>query len=547
MNSKQYNNIINHTLVNEQVAQTGDSLAIARAIFNNMGVALPSGDLSEIMEVLETDDYMGWRACTSENAQRAANSGIAAIGIGENQIVVVAAEDEEGLLVQTASVMTVDEMSVSFDTSNFQYYVYYVSSSTTWYIQAIMNTADVCIFTKPEVNDSTNLRDADRNPVKLKKDDPQTIPLMQNDPINVNGCEWYRILYNGMVTYVAADCCTKTEMLPWNIPAVKEMEVDEDSGVGLAVRSTPFSDDDDNLITRLPDRAVVEIMYDVKQNGKWYAVRATTEDGETTYGWSSSTYLKEYVDLFAHSLTPSKILAVLDNIDNCSTSIITASRKPAAKGMARVLLAKGYAPSLVAGVIGNIVHEGDIGHFESAVFSDPSKKKDYLVYMDTNYNGLNFYTNNYSNKKIYNVNFRDAYNMIYDIHTRTNGTWKIDNSRLGFGLGCIQWTFGRTYTLANLYLQEANGADMITEEQAANAEAKMIEREFEYDSFHEYIKEWAISMEATDSVDTVAAAEAAGRFLCVHYLSPSDPDGSKANARSQRAGRIFSTIMAPVI
>lgn len=107
MNKEQYNNIIDLTLEQEQSAQTEDSLATARAIFNNMGVALPNGSMEDVYKIIKTNDYMGWKACSKEEAQESANNGIAAIGINEEQIVVLAAIDEEEPLTESSSVMTI--------------------------------------------------------------------------------------------------------------------------------------------------------------------------------------------------------------------------------------------------------------------------------------------------------------------------------------------------------------------------------------------------------------------------------------------------------
>ena len=95
MNKKQYNNVIENTLKHEQSAQTDDSLATARAIFDNMGVALPQGDIKTVYETIKTDNYMGWKSCTMQEAQAAADRGVAAIGISEDRIVVLLAIDEE--------------------------------------------------------------------------------------------------------------------------------------------------------------------------------------------------------------------------------------------------------------------------------------------------------------------------------------------------------------------------------------------------------------------------------------------------------------------
>ena len=121
MNKKQYNNIINLTLKQKKEEQAENSVSTARAIFKNMGVALPQGNCAEIADVLKNDDYMGWKSCTAEEAQDAANRGIAAIAISDDDIVVLAAEDEEPV-AETASVMTLSNASKT--TSSARYYSY---------------------------------------------------------------------------------------------------------------------------------------------------------------------------------------------------------------------------------------------------------------------------------------------------------------------------------------------------------------------------------------------------------------------------------------
>ena len=127
MNKKQYNNIIDHTLKHEH---TEDSLSTARAIFNNMGVALPNGDMKEVYETVKTDNYMGWKSCTMQEAQSAADNGTAAIGISEDRIVVLAGTDEEEPVAQTASVMTFDENTSAFAVNGLEYYSYSYGTTT---------------------------------------------------------------------------------------------------------------------------------------------------------------------------------------------------------------------------------------------------------------------------------------------------------------------------------------------------------------------------------------------------------------------------------
>ena len=121
MNKKQYNNVIENTLKHEQ---TDDSLSTARAIFDNMGVALPQGDMKTVYETIKTDNYMGWKSCTMQEAQEAADNGTAAIGISEDRIVVLAGTDEEEPVSQTAEVMSLDENTSAYAVAGLEYYSY---------------------------------------------------------------------------------------------------------------------------------------------------------------------------------------------------------------------------------------------------------------------------------------------------------------------------------------------------------------------------------------------------------------------------------------
>ncbi len=127
MNKKQYNNVIENTLKHEQ---SEDSLGTARAIFNNMGVALPQGDIKTVYETISTDNYMGWKSCSIQEAQTAADNGTAAIGISEDKIVVLAANDEEQPVAQTASVMTLDENTSAYAVAGLEYYSYSYGGTT---------------------------------------------------------------------------------------------------------------------------------------------------------------------------------------------------------------------------------------------------------------------------------------------------------------------------------------------------------------------------------------------------------------------------------
>ena len=159
MDKKQYNNIIDWTLNNEEQAQCEDSLTVARAVCTNLGVALPQGNLSQVAEVLATNDYMGWKACTKEEAQASADVGTPAISVSNDRIVVLAATDEEQPMAATATVMTLaDGTGVVGD--SVAYYSYSGGTTTyrSWqhYANRIMAYASGCLDMNSEELEEQN-------------------------------------------------------------------------------------------------------------------------------------------------------------------------------------------------------------------------------------------------------------------------------------------------------------------------------------------------------------------------------------------------------
>ena len=74
-----------------------------------------------------------------------------------------------------------------------------------------------------------------------------------------------------------------------------------------------------------------------------------------------------------------------------------------------LLFDKGYEPAFVAGILGNIYHEGKIGYFESSAYtSNPSLEPEYLKYMDNEWS----YRTKYSGKCIFNVSMREVGKML---------------------------------------------------------------------------------------------------------------------------------------
>lgn len=112
---------------------------------------------------------------------------------------------------------------------------------------------------------------------------------------------------------------------------------------------------------------------------------------------------------------------MLDNIRNGTA--VSASKKEACLLAAETLLNKGYEPAFVAGLLGNIVAEGDIGLFEL-----------YNTGQDYHLN-LNGYLQEYYNTT-YNEMFHGKYiyemdlNKVYEIVTNLkNMNWRVSQEQ----------------------------------------------------------------------------------------------------------------------
>ena len=226
---------------------------------------------------------------------------------------------------------------------------------------------------------------------------------------------------------------------------------------------------------------------------------------------------------------------IVYNIRNCSSTIIPESKKDICMAITRYMLSAGYEVAFIAGLLANIVFEGSVGKFESSNYST-NAKPDYLTYMDTEYNGENFYLNNYSGKTIMEVNVQTVWEMLNDLRTRSQNTWQIGNTRVGFGLGSIQWTFGRAYLLACLYRDMVGVGTTITTEQALSAEVSMIMNELQSSQYNGIITRWR--NDCVSNMHSEAAAYAAGSLLCRYYLVPNNTT-EQTNNRGLRAEAIY--------
>ena len=104
-----------------------------------------------------------------------------------------------------------------------------------------------------------------------------------------------------------------------------------------------------------------------------------------------------------------------------------------------------------------------------------------------------------------------------------------------FGLGCIQWTGGRTYNLYKIYKQECGGADKITLAQATTAEGKMVINELR-NGYKFVYNEWK---KKNPKSNTATAAYNAGYILTMKYEVPADTT-NQAKKRGKTAKNMYS-------
>ena len=191
----------------------------------------------------------------------------------------------------------------------------------------------------------------------------------------------------------------------------------------------------------------------------------------------------------------------------------------------QLLFDNGYETAFVAGVLGNINHEANIGLFESSAYiSHPEDEPIYLKYMDQYYS----YRTKYSGKLITEVSLDELNTLLNKL--------KNDNWEKGkFGLGCVQWTGERTLNLFKIYRSENNNKDSISFNQATNAEGKLIINEFSNDYKYIY-NNW--KKENENKINSENAAYNAASKICLDYERPKDKE-NKAKTRGNTAKKIY--------
>lgn len=261
-------------------------------------------------------------------------------------------------------------------------------------------------------------------------------------------------------------------------------------------------------------------------------ITGTTATTLSPQGSATRAQVATILSRFCQDVIPGGYVSPAHMIRNLEGS--TLSKKDTLVAMAEVLLDDGYAPAFVAGILGNILVEGDCGRFESSAYtSNPDAKPDYLVYLDENYD----YREKYSYKLIYEgISLQEVYNMILELGPEgANGRGSC------FGLGCLQWTsYERIKRLVENYLDVNGNADSITLAQVQEAEGMTVSYELN-NTYRSVYTTW--QSENADQ-NTTEAAFAAGVIVCVRYGVPVGYNTEEVqNTRGALAEAVYNVMM----
>lgn len=261
-------------------------------------------------------------------------------------------------------------------------------------------------------------------------------------------------------------------------------------------------------------------------------ITGTTGTTLSPQGSATRAQVATILSRFCQDVIPGGYVSPAHMIRNLEGS--TLSKKDTLVAMAEVLLDDGFAPAFVAGILGNIMVEGDCGRFESSAYiSNPDAEPDYLVYLDENYD----YREKYSYKLIYEgISLQEVYNMILELGPEgANGRGSC------FGLGCLQWTsYERIKRLVENYIDVAGGADTITLAQVQEAEGMTVSYELN-NTYRSVYTTW--QSENADQ-NTTEAAFAAGVIVCVRYGVPVGYNTEEVqNTRGALAEAVYNVMM----
>ena len=261
-------------------------------------------------------------------------------------------------------------------------------------------------------------------------------------------------------------------------------------------------------------------------------ITGTTDTTLSPRGSATRAQVAVILTRFCETVMPDGPVSHQEMVRNLQNSSLR--KKDTLAAMAQVLLDDGFAPACVAGLLGNIIEEGDCGRFESSAYlSNPDAEPDYLVYMDENYD----YRDKYSYRLIYEgISLQEVYAMVLEL-----GPAGANGRGSCFGLGCMQWTsYNRIKRLLENYLEAADGADTITLAQVQEAEGITIS----YELRNTHKKVYTDWQTANPEQDTEEAAYDAGVKVCTSYGIPVGYNTPEVqNTRGAMAEAVYNVML----
>lgn len=283
------------------------------------------------------------------------------------------------------------------------------------------------------------------------------------------------------------------------------------------------------LICQVPDHFVVANGYN-EDKDKWekYSIldpgRRVSETLKTPMNYKHANNIVSVRRVYED--TPNRNITKEEAIQNLKQ--YTGDKKNTIIAMGTKLLEAGYEISFVAGMLGNILSESYLGHFEGSNYrSNPSEKPVYLKYVDEHFN----YAKEFSGKNIMDVGINKTYKLVENC--------KKSNYSGTFGLGAVQWTAGRTYNLMEKYRELCKNIDKPTVEQCGKVESTYLLEEL--NTTYKWVYEkWKNNCKDKNCVE---AAREAGKIVCLDFERPHKKK-IKAPGRGKQSAEFYEFIVS---
>lgn len=113
MTASQYKNIVQWTLCECKFTAEEQSLKVVRRLFKNLGISFPhEGACDQLLHILKTNAFLGWRENSWEDAQKYADLGIVSIGINTSKVILILPDESTPILTNIQDVISAENPNV---------------------------------------------------------------------------------------------------------------------------------------------------------------------------------------------------------------------------------------------------------------------------------------------------------------------------------------------------------------------------------------------------------------------------------------------------